>query len=435
MLKTNAKILSILIAGLFIFAPASMVSAAPMAVSSTDIAIKNSLGSELVDYQVAIVLNGSNFDFSKASADGSDVLVEDMSGNPLPYWIEEWNATEGRAKIWVKIPSIPANGEIGVKLLYGDASVESRSNGDEVFEFFDEFLYVDENGTAVYDPEKWSVLYGTWIVEDGKLSPTGYYSSSIDTIYTKNFRMTDGIVEMKFSPLKTRCAYCYNVGTGLLVRYNTTLSNTYLFNAGGYGYGYEIATWPRIPQPYWNPISTTAYYTQLAHDVVYHFRATLTGSHIEFDILEGSLSGTHLEVNDSTLAGGAVGVMSWQEPRVDWIFVRKYAEIEPVVTVGKTVTQEIKTGRSPYHIYALLTIYWYNKYQQMHRQYPALYNKSVEMGVPNETLQESTRHLKLAEGYFEKINQLDIIRGQISMFSTMRKAYIHMRTAIKLLGG
>lgn len=101
MLKTNAKILSILIAGLFIFAPASMVSAAPMAVSSTDIAIKNSLGSELVDYQVAIVLNGSNFDFSKASADGSDVLVEDMSGNPLPYWIEEWNATEGRAKIWV----------------------------------------------------------------------------------------------------------------------------------------------------------------------------------------------------------------------------------------------------------------------------------------------------------------------------------------------
>ncbi|GAB6101523.1 hypothetical protein JCM16138_07460 [Thermococcus atlanticus] len=435
-MKTDAKILSFLIAGLFILAPASFVSAPAMtSVYSTDIAVENSLARELVDYQVAIMLDGSNFDFSKASANGSDVLVEDMNGNPLPYWIEEWNSSESRAKIWVKVPRIPANGEVGVKLVYGDPSVESRSNGDEVFEFFDEFIYVDENGIAVYDPDKWSVLYGTWVVEDGKLSPSGYYSSVIDTIYTKTYTMTDGIVEMKFSPLKTRCAYCYNVGTGLIVRYNTTAGDTYLFNAGGYGYAYEIATWPRIPQPYWNVVNKTGSYGVLQHDVDYRFMATLVGDWIEFDILEGSLSGTHLEVNDSTIGAGAIGIMSWQEPRVDWIFVRKYAEVEPVVTVGRTVTQEIRPSRNAYHIYAILTVYWYHKYQQMHRAYPALYNESVNRGVSNETLQESQKHLQLAEGYFKEINQMDIIRGQISMFSTMRKAYTHMRKAIKLLGG
>ncbi len=436
MLKTNAKILSVLIAGLFIFMPASSVSASTItSVYSTDVAIENNLGADLVDYQVAIILNSSNFDFSKVSVNGSDVLVEDIKGNPLSYWIEEWDSSGNKAKIWVRVPKIPANREVGIRLIYGDSSVQSRSNGDEVFEFFDEFLYVDENGTAVYDPNKWTVLYGTWIVENGQLSPSGHYSSLIDSIYTKSFTMTDGIVEMKFSPLGTRCNYCYNVGTGLLVRYNTTISNTYMFNAGGYGYAYEIATWTQIPKPYWNPLSTFGYYTSLQHGINYHFKSTLVGSNIQFEVLEGSLSGTHLELNDSTITRGAIGIMSWQEPRVDWIFVRKYVEIEPTVVVGKTVLQKIDTGRRTYHTYALLTIYWYNKYQQMHSQYPALYNESIRRGVSNETLQESIRHLQIAEENFKKINQMDIIRGQISMVSTMRRAYIHMRTAFKLLGG
>ena len=43
--------------------------------------------------------------------------------------------------IWVKVPSIPANGTVEIWMYYGNPRLASASNGEAVFDFFDDFTY------------------------------------------------------------------------------------------------------------------------------------------------------------------------------------------------------------------------------------------------------------------------------------------------------
>ena len=74
---------------------------------SQEIIIKENAGKILTDYPVPVVLNSSNFDFSKVKNDGSDIRF--FSGDKsLDYWIETWDFKNNQAVIWVKIPFISA---------------------------------------------------------------------------------------------------------------------------------------------------------------------------------------------------------------------------------------------------------------------------------------------------------------------------------------
>ena len=118
------------------------------------ITIDNSSNSNaLTDYQQRIDLDSSNFDFSLANSDGSDIRFTDDSGdNLIPYWIESWDSVGQTAVIWVKV-SLPASGEITIYMYYGNSGASSASNGDNTFKFFDDF-----EGTSI-DSNKW-VKYG-----------------------------------------------------------------------------------------------------------------------------------------------------------------------------------------------------------------------------------------------------------------------------------
>jgi len=115
------------------------------------IKITEQSGNNLSDYQVLIELNSSNFDFSKAKSDGSDIRFLLPSGKSIPYWIESWDKSGQNAKVWVKVPSLPANSSTVIYMYYGNPSATDESNGDAVFEFFDDF----EDGSL--DTTKWDV--------------------------------------------------------------------------------------------------------------------------------------------------------------------------------------------------------------------------------------------------------------------------------------
>lgn len=104
-----------------------------------EITITERSGQDLTDFQIPVVLNESNFNFSHAQPDGDDIRFADENGTLLDYWIEEWNATAKRAKIWVKVPHIPANSSTKIYMYYGNASAKSLSNGSKVFPLFDDF--------------------------------------------------------------------------------------------------------------------------------------------------------------------------------------------------------------------------------------------------------------------------------------------------------
>jgi len=77
---------------------------------------------DLMDFQVQVFLNNSNFDFAKALSDGSDIRFTTNDGTTLiPFWLEMWDRDNDTASIWVNVPSIPISGA-EIYLYYGNSS-------------------------------------------------------------------------------------------------------------------------------------------------------------------------------------------------------------------------------------------------------------------------------------------------------------------------
>jgi len=140
-----------------------------------EITIQENSGNNLTDYQVKIVLNSSNFDFSKANSDGSDIrFVDSDDTTPLSYWIEKWDSVNQEAIVWVKVPSIPANSTKTIYMYYGNPSATSESNGENVFIWYDDastnkLSYYTNEGGFYYDStsktyyhkseDEWKAMY------------------------------------------------------------------------------------------------------------------------------------------------------------------------------------------------------------------------------------------------------------------------------------
>jgi len=156
-----------------------------------EITVNENSGRTLTDFQVLVELNSANFDFSKAKTDGSDIRFS-ANGEELNYWIEEWDAGAKRVKIWVKVSSIPANSETKIRMYYGNPSAMAVSNGDKVFEFFDDF-------------ERTSLDINKWSYEEegtGNLDFKNGYAHFFGKKYTKIISHTipalpNSLVDMK----------------------------------------------------------------------------------------------------------------------------------------------------------------------------------------------------------------------------------------------
>jgi hypothetical protein len=105
---------------------------------SQEIIITENAGKILKDYPVPVRLNSSNFNFSKAKSDGSDIRFY-SDNKTINYWIETWNSKNEEAVIWVKVPALPANGNSLILMKYGNAGVVAASNGKKTFDLFDGF--------------------------------------------------------------------------------------------------------------------------------------------------------------------------------------------------------------------------------------------------------------------------------------------------------
>lgn len=95
-----------------------------------------------IDYQIKIELTTANFDYSKVETNGEDIRFFDKNHNPLNYWIEDWNDTEGVSTVWVKAAN---SGMEKIYMYYGYPDASSASNGSAVFEYFEGFDYASES--------------------------------------------------------------------------------------------------------------------------------------------------------------------------------------------------------------------------------------------------------------------------------------------------
>lgn len=84
----------------------------------------------LVDFTVLVKLTSTNFDFSKAKANGEDIrFVDSDDSTELKYEIERWNSGSSVAEVWVKVPQIDASSATDyIWLYYGDASATDNQD-------------------------------------------------------------------------------------------------------------------------------------------------------------------------------------------------------------------------------------------------------------------------------------------------------------------
>jgi len=190
------------------------------------ITITEQSGSDLIDYQVLIELNNSNFNFEHAQTNGEDIRFTDANGNLLDYWIEEWDAVNEKAKVWVKVPSIPINGTIEIYCYYGNKEITDASDVVATFiRVIDGLVaswHFDEgSGTTAYDSSG-NNNHGTlvngpqWV--DGKYGKALSFDGSDDYVdcgTDESLNITDAItIEawVNFSSWETGVRMLYSRG-------------------------------------------------------------------------------------------------------------------------------------------------------------------------------------------------------------------------------
>jgi hypothetical protein len=106
-------------------------------------------------FPVLVRLAIGNFRFDQARPDGADLRFTKSNGAPLPYEIERWDATDGRAEVWVKMDTVYGNDSMQSLLMHwGNADAADGSNGATVFDTaagFSGVWHLGENGDSVYD--------------------------------------------------------------------------------------------------------------------------------------------------------------------------------------------------------------------------------------------------------------------------------------------
>lgn len=117
--------------------------------------IDNSNNSDsLYDFQVKVDVPY----FPEMQPDFDDIRFTTDDGiTIIPYWVEEYSDSN-YAIAWVKVPEIKAMDTTIIYLYYGNPDAESESDGEAVFDFFDDF-----NDQDISD---WTIISGSWTAEN-----------------------------------------------------------------------------------------------------------------------------------------------------------------------------------------------------------------------------------------------------------------------------
>lgn len=157
-------------------------------------------GSDLNNYTVKVVLNSTNFNFSNAKSDGSDLIFIEPGYNdddPLPMWIEEWNLSTDEAIIWVKVPYLKGGSTNTVIMLYGNPNYDNRgmtyygltkvmetlpaNDGSNYRIQYEEWIMPWNNFSEIGTPQGWHGDDEAWEYPLPFTFP--FYNDNITTIY------------------------------------------------------------------------------------------------------------------------------------------------------------------------------------------------------------------------------------------------------------
>ena len=173
-----------------------------------EISINNTnFGTEnLSDYQIKFELNTEELiSTNRMRQDCGDIrILDNTQTTNLPYFIESGCNTTNTV-IWTKIPSIPQNSNLTIYISYGNSNLESESNADSIFDFYDQF-------NSTLSPEKWISTQNVSISDacGSVSSPSGlhYIGDGTRQATTKTIDITQTVVvnfKLKYGNSSSPC--------------------------------------------------------------------------------------------------------------------------------------------------------------------------------------------------------------------------------------
>ncbi len=148
-------------------------------ISTTPDGANIAAGAAETDFPLLVRFNSNNFNFGEAESDGSDLRFTTAAGANLQFQIEQWDAGNGVAAVWVKIPSIAANARQEIRMYWGKSGVASQSSGANVFNAANGYASVIHMNETLQD-------------EAGSATPTNSGTTVVTGNIGKSRRLTPG---------------------------------------------------------------------------------------------------------------------------------------------------------------------------------------------------------------------------------------------------
>ena len=287
------------------------------------VAITNN-GALLAYYQVLIQLDGGNFDFSRAKADGSDVRFTYSDGTTeLNFWIESWDSSNQLAYLWVRVPSL-ANGDSTIYLYYNNPVAASISDGTTTFDLFDDYWCQFPGASCKLSlSETWLILSGNPTASESILTvPDGTGIKTVNTFLYKavGFKANYGLGTGK------EWAGFINGASGQRTMIGEWppehADDLYLFDHVTED---EYMLLPRVGGANWHQayhIYEVRWNSGLSTGDIDHGASTASSTQ------PAQVPSVSLPVTIYSDIGSAANLL------VDWVYVRQYRSPEPTITMG-----------------------------------------------------------------------------------------------------
>ncbi len=289
----------------------------------------NGSTSLLNDYQINLSINSTGIPNMNWSAYGNDTRFTWMNASSgleqnISFWIEEWNNASGtgNATLWIKAPNITAStvANTTVYLYYGKsgATYNNSLGGNSTFLLFDDF-----NNGAVLDSGKW--VNGTnapYSIGSGKLRVLRHAVQSSDTVNSKQSYGDWSVVRSKLQmPWTTGGASYAQAIFG------------YMSNSIPQAIEIIGASSPAEKDTFgmyntgWNYIAISSN----DNEHYYEIRRTNNVASVYSDNILLSSNGTQYPSNSLNVSFQNQKNSGSDNFYVDWIFVRNYSSLEPLI--------------------------------------------------------------------------------------------------------
>jgi len=272
-----------------------------------------------------------------------DIKFTNADGVVLDYWRESYDTAQ--QIVWIEVDKIFTVGET-IHVNYGKADETDKSNGDNTFPFFDHF-----EGSSL-NTSKWNT-YGLNSVSNSEVTVDGNtYTYDNSRIWAKTGFGYNYAIRVKWK--RTLWKWWSALGIGFNGNWGISREVTQYANVYGYGYDNNYSPYLRFITNNGVSTTTTTLYSNMQTDVYYTTDIIRNGTINAIALLNDDNKTTHttnlptINCEPDIYARGGIDRANDKETRVvvDWIFVRKCTDNEPVWTLIPITVKRIENLRS-----------------------------------------------------------------------------------------